>query len=138
MAENKTQFTDASVASFLDAVPDDRKRQDSYALLEMMRQITGEEPHMYGTSIVGFGKYHYKYASGREGDMPIVGFSPRKQNLTLYLLSESDEYQALRARLGKHKVGKSCLYINKLSDIDEEALREMVRLSVEHMRRHNP
>lgn len=134
MSENKTQFNDASVTAFLDSVPDERKRRDSYAILEMMREITGEEPRMYGDSIVGFGQYHYKYDSGREGDMPIAGFSPRKQNLTLYILSGFDEYEALRARLGKHKVGKSCLYVNKLADVDQATLREMIARSVTAMR----
>lgn len=134
MSDNKTQFNDASVTAFLDAVPDERKRQDSYALLEMMRDVTGEAPRMYGDSIVGFGHYHYKYESGREGDMPVVAFSPRKQNLTLYIMSGFDGYEELRAGLGKHKVGKSCLYINKLADVDPAALREMVARSVASMR----
>lgn len=134
MSDNKTQFNDASVTAFLDAVPDERKRQDSYALLEMMRDVTGEAPRMYGDSIVGFGHYHYKYESGREGDMPVVAFSPRKQNLTLYIMSGFDGYEELRAGLGKHKVGKSCLYINKLADVDPAALREMVARSVAFMR----
>lgn len=134
MAENKTQFNDASVTDFLDGISDERKRRDSYAILEMMRAITGEEPQMYGASIVGFGQYHYKYATGREGDMPMVAFSPRKQNLTLYIMSGFDEFDAMQARLGKHKVGKSCLYINKLSDVDEDVLREMIRRTYDHMR----
>ncbi len=128
--DNKTQFNDADVTAFLDAVPDERKRRDSYAVLAMMHEITGEEPRMYGASIVGFGNVHYKYESGREGDMPVVGFSPRKQNLTLYIESDFDEYEALRARLGKHKIGKVCLYINKLDDVDRDTLLEMVRHSV--------
>jgi hypothetical protein len=136
MAENKTQLNDASVTAFLDAVPNERKRQDSYALLDMMREITGEEPMMYGESIVGFGRVHYKYESGREGDMPIVGFSPRKQSLTLYVESDFPEYGELRDRLGKHKVSKACLYINKLNDVDRDVLREIVRRSVAHTRAH--
>ncbi len=131
---NKTQFTDAAVTAFLDAVPDERKRRDSYVILEMMREISGEEPRMYGTSIVGFGNVHYKYESGREGDMPVVAFSPRKQNLTLYITTEDDEYEALRARLGKHKVGKVCLYINKLADVDPAVLREMISHTVSIVR----
>lgn len=131
---NKTQFNDAAVTAFLDAVPDERKRRDSYVILEMMREITGEEPRMYGTSIVGFGNVHYKYESGREGDMPVVAFSPRKQNLTLYITTEDDEYEALRARLGKHKVGKVCLYINKLADVDPAVLREMISHTVSTVR----
>jgi hypothetical protein len=138
MAENKTQLNDASVTAFLDAVPNERKRQDSYALLDMMREITGEAPVMYGESIVGFGRVHYKYESGREGDMPIVGFSPRKQYLTLYVESDLPEYKELRDRLGKHKVSKACLYINKLNDVDRDVLREIVRRSVAHTRATNP
>ncbi len=134
MAENKTQFNDASVADFLDAVPDERKRRDSYALLEMMREISGEEPQMYGASIIGFGRSHYKYDSGREGDMPMVGFSPRKQNLSLYLLTGFDDYGEMLGRLGKHKLGKSCLYINKLTDVDQDVLRELIRQTVAFMR----
>ncbi|CUS06085.1 conserved protein of unknown function [Candidatus Promineifilum breve] len=131
---NKTQFNDAAVTAFLDAVPDERKRRDSYVILEMMREISGEEPRMYGTSIVGFGNVHYQYESGREGDMPVVAFSPRKQNLTLYITTDDDEYEALRARLGKHKVGKVCLYINKLADVDPAVLREMISHTVSTVR----
>ena len=130
---NKTQFNDAAVTAFLDAVPDERKRRDSYVILEMMREISGEEPRMYGTSIVGFGNVHYQYESGREGDMPVVAFSPRKQNLTLYITTDDDEYEALRARLGKHKVGKVCLYINKLADVDPAVLREMISHTVSNV-----
>ncbi|MCA9864990.1 MAG: DUF1801 domain-containing protein [Anaerolineae bacterium] len=138
MAKNKTVETEAEVEAFLNAVPDERKRADSYAILKLMQDVTGEEPKMWGDSIVGFGRYHYKYASGREGDFLLAGFAPRKQNLSLYILSGFDDFDDLRGRLGKHKVGKACLYINKLSDIDEEVLREMVRRSVEHMRLTNP
>ncbi len=134
MAENKTQFNDAGVQEFLETVPDARKRRDCYVILEMMREITGEEPQMYGASIVGFGRYHYKYESGREGDAPLTGFSPRKQNLTLYIMMGFDRYDDLRARLGKHKVSVSCLYINKLDDVDQAVLREMVSRSVADMR----
>ena len=126
MSADKTQFNDAAVGAFLESLPDERKRHDSYVILEMMREISGEEPRMYGTSIVGFGNVHYKYESGREGDMPVVAFSPRKQNLTLYITTDDNEYEAMRARLGKHKVGKVCLYINKLADVDQAVLREMI------------
>jgi hypothetical protein len=138
MAENKTVETGADVEAFLNAVPDERKRADSFAILKLMQDVTGEEAKMWGDSIVGFGRYHYKYASGREGDFMLAGFAPRKQNLSLYILSGFDDFDDLRDRLGKHKVGKACLYINKLSDIDEEVLRQMVRQSVEHMRQTNP
>lgn len=138
MAENKTQETEASVPEFLESVPDERKRRDSQVILEMMRAESGEEPRMWGESIIGFGRYHYKYESGREGDMPIIGFSPRKQNLTLYLMPGFDAYSSLLERLGKHTTGKVCLYVKKLEDVDLEVLRELVRLSVKHMRTANP
>jgi hypothetical protein len=130
----KTQKTDASVEEFLGTVPSDRKREDGFALLDLMREVTGEEPAMWGPSIVGFGSYRYKYASGQEGEWPVVGFSPRKANLTLYIMDGFDGYDALLAKLGKHKTGESCLYINKLADVDPETLRELVRQSVEHVR----
>jgi hypothetical protein len=133
MAELKTQKNDASVEEFLDSVANEKKRQDSYAILELMKDVTGEEPAMWGTSIVGFGSYHYQYASGREGDWFLVGFSPRKQNLTLYIMSGFDEYESLLEDLGKHKTGKSCLYINKLEDVDRSTLRELVEKSVAYM-----
>ena len=137
MAELKTQKNDASVEVFLNSVPDERKRRDSYAILELMKDVTGEEPAMWGTSIVGFGSYHYKYASGRENEWFLVGFSPRKQNLTLYIMSGFDEYESLLANLGKHKTGKSCLYINKLEDVNQSTLRELVEKSVTHMAQTN-
>lgn len=138
MAENKTRQTDASVAAFLEAVVDERKRRDSQVILEMMQEESGEQPRMWGESIVGFGSYHYKYESGREGDMPIIGFSPRKQSLTLYIMPGFDEYGGYLARLGKHTTGKSCLYVKKLEDVDLDALRELVRKSIAHMRAANP
>src|SRR5687768_9427387 len=111
MAENKTKATDADVYEFINNVPDERKRQDSLDLVELMREVTGEEPKMWGSSIVGFGSYHYKYASGREGDAALTGFSPRKQNLTLYITAGFEQYDDLMQKLGKHTTGKSCLYI---------------------------
>jgi hypothetical protein len=99
-----------------------------------MREITGVEPVLWGPSIIGFGTYTYKYASGREGEWPVVGFAPRKRALTLYIMDGFDEYESLLARLGKVKTGKACLYINKLADVDQETLRELVRRSVEHVR----
>ena len=132
-AENKTKKTEASVEEFLNAVEHEGKRKDSFTILEMMKDITGEEPKMWGSSIVGFGSYHYKYASRREGDMPITGFSPRKQSLTLYIMPGFDAYESLLGKLGKHKLGKSCLYINKLADVDLKVLRELVMQSVETM-----
>lgn len=133
MAELKTKPCDASVEAFLNSVENEKKRQDSFAILELMREVTGEEAQMWGSIIIGFGSYHYKYASGREGDWMLVGFAPRKQALTLYIMSGFEGYDALMTDLGKHKTGKSCLYINKLEDIDLDTLRELIRQSVEHM-----
>ncbi|MBK7218464.1 MAG: DUF1801 domain-containing protein [Candidatus Promineofilum sp.] len=134
MAENKTKPTDASVEEFLNAVPDERKRADSFRLVEIMREITGEEPVMWGDSIVGFGSYHYKYASGREGDQGLTGFSPRKASLTIYITPGFDRYGDLLGRLGKFTTSKVCLYVKRLSDVDEAVLRELIRDSVEVMR----
>ena len=133
MAELKTKLTDASVEDFLDGIADERKRHDSYTILAMMQEVTGVEAKMWGDSIVGFGSYHYKYASGREADWPLVGFSPRKQNLTLYIMSGFEQYDELLQRLGKHSTGKACLYVKRLADVDLAVLRELVKLSVEHM-----
>jgi hypothetical protein len=130
MSENKTQKTEASVIDFLNSIPDEQKRQDCLTLLEMMSQITGLAPKMWGASIVGFGDVHYKYASGREGDWFKVGFSPRKQNLTLYIMDGFPKYQSLLAELGKHKTGVSCLYIKKLSEVNLDTLREMISQSI--------
>ena len=130
MTDLKTQKNEASVEAFLNRVADEIKRQDSFALLDLMREITGDEPAMWGNSIVGFGHYQFKYASGRENDWFQVGFSPRKQNLTLYIMSGFSAYDALPANLGKHKTGKSCLYIKRLADVDLDVLRELVKQSV--------
>jgi hypothetical protein len=130
MSENKTQKTNASAIDFLNSIPDEKKRQDCLTVFEMMSQVTGLEPKMWGAAIVGFGDTHYKYASGREGDWFKVGFSPRKQNLTLYIMDGFPRYQSLLASLGKHKTGVSCLYINKLTDIDLDVLKEMIGQSV--------
>lgn len=134
MAELKTRPTDESVTRFLDSIENEPKRRDAYAILELMREVTGEEPQMWGDSIIGFGSYHYKYASGREGDWFLTGFSPRVQNLTLYIMSGFDAYDNLLSKLGKHKTGKSCLYVNKLADIDKETLKELISESVVHMK----
>ena len=138
MAENKTRPTQASVTEFLDGVSNQTRRQDSYQILEMMQEITGEPAVMWGGSLVGFGEYHYKYASGREGDMFLTGFSPRVQSLTLYIMDGFDEYDELLGRLGKYKLGKSCLYINKLADVDMEVLQELVRKSAAHVKNTHP
>ncbi|HWT23447.1 MAG TPA: DUF1801 domain-containing protein [Solirubrobacteraceae bacterium] len=128
----KTTPTDADVDAFLDAVEDPRKREDSRALCRLMAEETGERATLWGSSIVGFGSYHYRYASGREGDWPAVAFSPRKQNLTLYLMDGFSGYGELLERLGRHSTGKSCLYLKRLADVDEGVLREMVRRSYRH------
>lgn len=137
MAELKTKRNKGDVQAFLDSVPDEKKRQDSFAILELMRQVTGKEPEMWGDSIVGFGSYHYKYKSGREGDWFLTGFSPRKQNITLYIMAGFDEYDKLLNKLGKHTTGKSCLYVKKIEDVDADVLKELVRQSVEHMIKTN-
>ncbi|MFY7998498.1 MAG: DUF1801 domain-containing protein [Candidatus Kapaibacteriota bacterium] len=134
-AQNKTQAESSrSVEDFLNAVENEQRRTDALAVLEIMHECTGFPAQMWGTSIVGFGTYHYKYESGREGDMPIVGFSPRKQDLTLYLVPYYENRPAFVAaleRLGKHKTGKACLYLKKLSDVDESVLRELISMSVQ-------
>ncbi len=137
MAELKTKKNDQSVEAFLNAVEDETKRKDCFTLVELMQEITGSDGAMWGDSIVGFGSYHYEYASGRSGDWFVSGFAPRKQNLTLYIMAGFDEYDAILERLGKHKTGKSCLYIKRLSDIDINALRELIAASVAHMQRSN-
>ncbi|MBL8132967.1 MAG: DUF1801 domain-containing protein [Anaerolineae bacterium] len=138
MAEGKTRQTDQSVEAFLAAVEDEAKRADCQTLVALMQAVSGEPPKMWGDTMVGFGKYHYKYASGHEGDSFWVGFSPRKQNLTLYLSSGLAEHDALLSRLGKHKIGKSCLYVNKLKDVDMTVLRQMVESTVAYMRGNYP
>ena len=131
MSDLKTKPTNASVDEFLNSVEHPQRREDGFELLRMMKEITKEEPTMWGPSIVGFGSYHYKYESGREGEMPITGFSPRKKSLTVYIMSGFEKYQHLLEKLGKHKTGKSCLYINKLEDVDRVVLKEIIRKSVE-------
>lgn len=134
MTKLKTRKNDASVEEFLNSIEDEEKREDCFKVVEMMQSITGTEPVMWGLSIVGFGEYTYRYASGQEGEWPLVGFSPRKQNLTLYIMSGFDKYDSLLGRLGKYKTGKSCLYIERLEDVDRAVLEELVRRSVDHMR----
>ncbi|NUM44005.1 MAG: DUF1801 domain-containing protein [Anaerolineales bacterium] len=137
MPELKTQKNDASVEAFLNSVEDEKKRQDSYAILELMKEVTGADPVMWGTSIIGFGNYHYKYASGREGDWMVAGFSPRKQNLTVYLTSGIAQYGELLEKLGKYTTGKGCLYIKKLEHVNLDVLRELVKQSVENLAKGN-
>lgn len=133
MSEPKTKKNDSSVADFIDSVSDEGRRSDCWKVLELMKEATGAEPKMWGASIVGFGSYLYQYESGREGEWPLVGFSPRKQNLTLYLMYGFEKYPDLMEKLGKYKTGKSCLYIKKLEDIDHKALRKLIELSVKAM-----
>jgi len=137
MAELKTKPTDQDVEIFLNSIADEKKRKDSFTVLALMKDVTKLEPVMWGDSIIGFGTYHYRYESGREGDMPLTGFSPRKQSLTLYIMSGFDRYDALLEKLGKHTTGKSCLYVKRLDDIDLPTLKELVRRSVEHMTGNN-
>ena len=132
MSNSKTQKTGASVSEFLESVDNPRRREDGFAILGMMRQITGLEPEMWGPSIIGFGEYHYQYASGREGDIFLIGFAPRKQNVTLYLESGFGRYEGLLAKLGKHRRSVACLYINKLADVDLDVLRELIDESFKH------
>jgi hypothetical protein len=132
-AEPKTKPTAVSAADFIEAVENETRRADAKTLLALMKRITGETPVMWGPSIVGFGRRHYKYESGREGDVPIAGFSPRKANLVLYL-AHCPERDALLERLGKHKTGVGCLYVNKLADVDADVLEELVAKSVAHAR----
>ena len=131
----KTQRTRASVKAFLDGVADESKRNDARAISALMQDITGEKPEMWGTSIVGFGSYHYKYASGQEGDWPIVGFSPRKDSLTLYIMPGFRDYAELLEKLGKHRKGMSCLYIKSLDDVHVPTLKTLVRQSVRQMKK---
>jgi hypothetical protein len=128
----KTTLNDADVDAFLAGVDGEQKREDSRTLCRMLAEETGEPPRMWGESIVGFGTYHYTYASGREGDWMALGFAPRKQNLTLYLMDGFDGYSDLLARLGRHSTGKSCLHVKRLADVDVDVLREMVRRSYAH------
>jgi hypothetical protein len=130
MAELKTKKSAASVEDFLNTTTDESKRRDAFVILEMMGQISGSEPRMWGTSIVGFGDRHYHYASGREGDWFVVGFSPRKENLTLYLTFGGIEDIELVKKLGKYKAGKGCLYIKRLQDVNLDVLKELISLTV--------
>ncbi len=138
MAELKTTLTDKNPVDFLNTLADEKKRQDSFTILHLMEEVTGYPAQMWGDNIVGFGKYRYRYASGRTGEWPLAAFSPRKQNLTLYIMAGFEQYAALMKQLGKHKTGKSCLYINKIEDIDLNVLRDLVRACAAHMIATNP
>lgn len=134
-AELKTKLNDASVTDFLNSVEDEQKRKDSFEILKLMKRASKAEPKMWGSSIVGFGSYHYKGASGREGDWMMIGFSPRKQNLTLYIMPGFERYPDLMKKLGKYSTGKSCLYIKRLSDVDVDVLKELMVESVAAMKK---
>jgi hypothetical protein len=136
-AELKTKVNNASVTDFLNSVADEQKRKDCFEIMKVMKQVTKEEPKMWGASIVGFGSYHYKGASGREGDWMLTGFSPRKQNLTLYLMGGLNAQTALLKKLGKHKTSVGCLYIKKLSDVDVSVLKKLIAESVKVMKKSN-
>jgi hypothetical protein len=137
MTELKTKPNDKDVLEFLNKVENTRRREDSLVILELMKEVTHEEPVMWGGSIVGFGTYHYKYASGREADWLQIGFSPRKQSLTVYIMDGFDKYNELLDKLGKHRTGKSCLYINNLDDINISVLKEIMEQSVKFIK-ENP
>ena len=134
MAEPKTKPTNASVKEFLNQIPEKERRDDCFAIAKMMEEITGDKPKMWGPSIVGFGTYHYKYASGHEGDWPVTAFSPRKKDLTLYIMvGLADKNPELMEKLGKHSTGKSCLYIKRLSDIHVPTLKKLIKKSVKDL-----
>ncbi len=131
MAENKTKPINLKAQDYLENIDNDLRKADCLALNTLMKEITGKQPVMWGTSIVGYGSYHFKYESGREGDMPLIGFSNRKQNITIYIMAGFSRYEELLDKIGKFKIGKSCFYIKQLSDIDVEVLKEMIISSIE-------
>lgn len=134
MSELKTKVNDADVSAFIDKVEDEQKRKDCYKLVELMTRVSGAPPKMWGGSIVGFGTYHYKYKSGREGDWMLCGFSPRKTSISVYTMCDVEKNGEILSKLGKYKTGKSCLYIKRLSDIDEKVLEELVQDSIQQTR----
>ena len=138
MSENKTKATSEDVSRFLDAVPDEARRSDAKAVGALMQRITGEQPYMYGSSIVGFGTYHYRYDSGREGDAPLAAFSPRSKELVVYLDCDGAHSKELLGKLGPHKIGKSCLYIKRLSDVDEGVLEKLIVEAIDTTRARYP
>lgn len=135
MADNKTQATTASVTAFIDAIVDPERRADCKAVAKLMQKVTGAKPAMWGSSMVGFGRYHYVYDSGREGDAPLAAFSPRAQALTLYVMAGFDGAEPLLAKLGKVKTAKACLYIKRLADVDQAVLEQLIARSVAHLRK---
>lgn len=133
MAELKTKPTTKSVTEFISSIEDEQKRKDCRTVMKIMKEVTGKRPKMWGAGMVGYGSYHYKYASGREGDWFVSGFAPRKGDLTLYIMAGFGRYDVLMKKLGEHKTGKSCLYIKKVDDIDLDVLRELIECSVDHV-----
>lgn len=138
MSENKTRPTEQSPEDFIASVEHDTRRADARTLLDLMRTITGWEARMWGSAIIGFGEYHYKYESGREGDFMRTGFSPRKANMVVYIMPGYTDFSEILGRLGKHKLGKSCLYINKLADVDMGVLEELIRAGLDDMEKKYP
>ena len=136
MARNKTQYTSEDVTAFIETVENEQKREDSYRLLAFMQEVTGESPCMFGASIIGFGRYHYKYASGHEGEAPLLGFSPRKAAISLYVYAGNPEEERLLKDLGKFTMGKACIYIKKLSDINEAVFKQLMQTSIEFICNH--
>jgi hypothetical protein len=136
MTEAKTQPTNQSVTEFLNQISDPERRADCFAVAKIMEEITGEKPRMWGPGIVGFGTYHYKYASGREGDWPRTGFSPRKKDLTLYIMMGFEKHAELMEKLGKHSTGKSCLYIKRLSDIHMPTLKKLIKIGLKELKEY--
>jgi hypothetical protein len=138
MADQKTKPTEQSVENFLDKVPDEKVRDDCFTLLKLMEKITGFAPKMWGPAIVGFGTYHYKYESGHEGDSCLTGFSPRKTNITVYIMPGFAQHETLLNKLGKHKAGKGCLYVKKLEDINMDVLKTLIEKSVSNLKKKYP
>jgi len=136
MAEQKTKPTNQSVKEFLNKIPEPERREDCFAVAKIMEEITGEKPTMWGPSIVGFGSYRYKYASGREGDWPMMGFSPRKKDLTLYIMMGFERHADLMEKLGKHSTGKSCLYIKRLSDVHIPTLKKLIKIGLKDLKEY--
>lgn len=137
-AQNKTLGTDASVDDFLSTITPEKKQLDSQALDALFRRITGWNPVMWGPSMIGYGSYHYRYESGREGDFLATGFAPRKANLSIHIMPGYQDYSAILDRLGKHKIGKSCLYLNKLADVDMDVLEELIRTGLDDLAKKYP
>jgi len=138
MAQNKTQLTQDSVVEFLNVVSPVQKRADAIALDKLFRTVTGFAPAMWGSSIVGYGQYHYEYQSGREGDFLATGFSPRKAALSIYIMPGYSDFSEILSRLGKHKIGKSCLYVNKLADVDMQVLAELIEAGLDDLNQRWP